>query len=228
MSSGNDTPERAAPLRGDKLDRLETDLQKVPGVRSARVIGMGSPSEIHIVATSDRPPKQVVRDVQSLASAGFGITIDHRIVSVVQLDDAEEASSNGAQAPVPDGARPVLDKVVFASKGVGGWVKVGLTWPDGESTEGAASIGLTRESRARGAAAAAVRALEPVLAPTGSALDVDHVVLQQLGSDLSVTVHALYHDKGAAVPLVGSALIHDDVASAAARAVLQAVNRKLR
>lgn len=227
--SSRETPEKTAPLRGDKLDRLESDLQKIPGVKSARVIGMGSPSEIHIVSTPERPPKQVVRDVQSLASAGFGITIDHRIVSVVQLDDAAETPAGDAASPAPsDGARPVLDKVVFASKGVGGWVKVGLTWPDGDATEGAASIGLTRESRARGAAAAAVRALEPVLTPMGSALDVDHVVLQQLGSDLSVTVHALYHDKGAAVPLVGSALIHDDVATAAARAVLQAVNRKLR
>ena len=72
-------------------NRLEADLRKVPGVRSARIIGdNGSPSEIHIVSTSSRAPKQVVRDVQSLATAGFGIQIDHRIVSIVQLDEPLE------------------------------------------------------------------------------------------------------------------------------------------
>ena len=92
------------------LSKLEQDLLRVPGVRSARVIGGDVPTEIHVVTTSKRSPKQVVRDVQSLAAAGFGIPIDHRIVSVVQLDDPPptEPSGNGEgtaeRAPQPQAA----------------------------------------------------------------------------------------------------------------------------
>lgn len=121
-------------MREEKLVQLEEDLQRVPGVRNARVVGVESPSEIHIVATPERSPKQVVRDVQSLASAGFGLTIDHRIVSVVQLADDAEADDPQPQGPdtPPDEQRPVLESVVLASKGTTGWVKVTLRWPDGD------------------------------------------------------------------------------------------------
>jgi hypothetical protein len=71
----------------ERLVRLEADLPKIQGVSSARVVGEDEPSEIHVVASTARPPKQIVRDVQSLANARFGIPIDHRIVSVVQLND---------------------------------------------------------------------------------------------------------------------------------------------
>ena len=87
--------------------RLEADLVKVPGVRSARVIGAnGAPTEIHIVSTSSRAPKQVVRDVQSLATAGFGIQIDHRIVSIVQLDEPLEPDP----PPVPEAHAAVRER----------------------------------------------------------------------------------------------------------------------
>ncbi|MDQ4143702.1 MAG: hypothetical protein M3198_08140 [Actinomycetota bacterium] len=244
------------------LSKLEQDLLRVPGVRSARVVGTDVPSEIHIVTTSKRSPKQVVRDVQSLAAAGFGMPIDHRIVSVVQLDDpppappeepavadAPEAvlqpgSANGSPSDVTevdltleetsngnghvDGHRLVLDRVVLASKGDAGWVKVGLKWPDGHVTEGAGIAGATRDARARGASNALLHALTPVLDAMDAKIDVDHLVISRVGPNDSVLVRAMFYERGAATPLVGSALVHDDVASAAVRAILQAVNRKLR
>ena len=261
------------------LAKLEQDLLRVPGVRSARVVGTDVPSEIHIVTTSKRSPKQVVRDVQSLAAAGFGMPIDHRIVSVVQLDDpapgatADSFSSRPAEAEaqpevVPESQGPeseavlqagsvngaaaettsvdirleegdasnghedrhrlVLDRVVLASKGDAGWVKVGLKWPDGHVTEGAGVAGSTRDARARGASTALLHALTPVLAAMDAKIDIDHLLIHRVGSHDSVLVRAMFYERGASTPLVGSALVHDDVATAAVRAILQAVNRKLR
>ena len=140
----------------DRLAGLEHDLLNVQGVQSARVIGDDEPAEIHIVASLQRSPKQVVRDVQSLAAARFGMPIDHRIVSVVQLDEEPEQ-------PERQAVRPILERVVMASRGQSSWVKVGLGWPDGRSTEGAGSAGATREARARGATVALLQALESVL-----------------------------------------------------------------
>jgi hypothetical protein len=228
-------------MREPKLIQLEEDLQRVPGVRNARVVGVESPSEIHIVATPERSPKQVVRDVQSLASAGFGLTIDHRIVSVVQLADddmeataapeatpraAPESPSEVLVDPAAD-QRPLLESVVLASKGVSGWVKVTLRWPDGTTTEGAGATTASREARARGATIALLRALEPALSERGAKLDVEQVLIHRIGSGECVLVRGLFSEGGTNTPVVGSALIYDDVASAAVRALLHAINRKL-
>jgi hypothetical protein len=72
---------------------LESALRQIQGVRAASVVtsGTGQPTEIHVLAAQGKAPKQIVRDVQSLAMARFDLDIDHRIVSVVQLDEADLA-----------------------------------------------------------------------------------------------------------------------------------------
>ena len=210
----------------ETLNKLEEDLRRVPGVQSARIVGDDSPTEIHIVAGHERSPKQLVRDVQSLASAGFGISIDHRIVSVVQLDENPTIDVAAAEKQAA-AHRPVIERVVFATKANSGWVKVALRWPDGRETEGAGVASGTREARARGACAAVVDALLPVLEESGVGVEVDHVVVHRIGLTDSVLVRAVFYEQGNATPLVGSAVVYDDVATAAVRAFLHAINRKL-
>lgn len=221
-------------MRGPHLVSLEGELKRIPGVKGVRVVGDESPTEIHVVASPDRTPKQIVRDVQSLAQAAYGLAIDHRIVSIVALEDevaeviAPEAPANGATNGAPNGShRPALDRIVLASKGDSGWVKVALKWPDGDVTEGAEATGLSRDARAKGAVTALQRALEPVLAESRSRVEIEDVIIQKIGTGESVLVRAALYESGAQTPLVGSALISDDVASAAVRATLQALNRKL-
>ncbi len=223
-------------MREPRLTQLEEELQKVTGITGARVVGDDAPTEIHIVASSGRTPKQLVRDVQSLAAATFDLQIDHRIVSIVQLDEEmkedldAELSTNGpsaAPAPTSNGHRPALERIVLASKGSQGWVKVALRWPSGEVTEGAEKIGNSREARAKGAVAALRMAIEPVLTDANSHVDIDEVMIQRIGPNESVLVRAVMYENGTSYPLIGSALIYDDVASAAVRATLQAMNRKL-
>lgn len=97
---------------------VERLLASLEGVYSAHVVAGpgGSLREIHILATPDLHPKQVVRNVESALSAGLGIEIDRRIVSVAQVrpDAVPEPSSavphvNGgpvaADEPEPDRTR---------------------------------------------------------------------------------------------------------------------------
>jgi hypothetical protein len=69
------------------------------------------PTEIHILANPGKPAKQVVRDVQSVAMAQYGIDIDHRIVSVVQIavDEVDVGS------PIPELDTPRLTVLPSAS-----------------------------------------------------------------------------------------------------------------
>lgn len=215
--------------RRTPLEELERELHKIPGVTGARIVGRDSPREIHIVATSGRHPKQIVRDVQSLARAGFGIAVDRRIVSVVQLTEESGVSvtRRPRTEPVDLRPRPVLEDVVTGSEGRNGWAKVLLRWPDGSASEGRAAIGTSRELRARGAMEAAVYALEPALASRAASLEVEHVIVQSIGPEESVAVRATYYGEGEGVALMGSALVREEVAEAGVRALLHAVNRKL-
>ena len=82
---------------GGSLDlaEVEAELCRLPDVAAVRIVadGVGRPVEVHVLAHTGKQPKQVVRDVQSVALASFGIELDRRIVSVVQL------GPNGSSQP---------------------------------------------------------------------------------------------------------------------------------
>jgi hypothetical protein len=70
--------------------RLQRALEQVKGVTAARIIldQAQQIEEIHLVGSAVRKPKQIVRDVESLLFAQYGIRMDYRKISVVQLDGA--------------------------------------------------------------------------------------------------------------------------------------------
>ena len=112
------------------LPELEDALRQIPGVRAASVVTGpdAQPTEIHVLADRLKPAKQVVRDIQSLAMARYDLDIDHRIVSVVQIDDGEAPAlrlavpplagedtvdlTDSAPAPVEASPRPLVEAVV--------------------------------------------------------------------------------------------------------------------
>ena len=79
------------------LDDVERALVRIPEVTAARVVpdDGGRIVEVHILSLPHKHAKQVVRDVQSVAMATFGLDLDRRIVSVVQLDAVASSSITG-------------------------------------------------------------------------------------------------------------------------------------
>ena len=215
-----------------ELSQFEKDLARIPGVRAARVIGEEAPSEIHIVASVDKPAKQIVRDVQSLAAAAYDITIDHRIVSVVQSDPADtirldEPTPEPQFVPPVGTSRVVLNWLMIAPQGDSDRINVGIRWDATESEGGAVATTANREARARAAAEALAQAIGQGLTGRHSGVEIDSVVVHKIGNSDSVTVKANYREEGIVTAVIGTALINDDVASATAKALLQALNRKL-
>lgn len=200
-----------------KLRDLEVALLKLPGVKSARVSGADHPTEIHIVTTSNQPVKRIVRDVESLALASFGFKIDFRIVSVVRVDEG----------PTPARFRPWIESVGVTQHDSSEWVEVSLRWPNEDAVTGSGLAGKSREARARGATTAVIECLDKKLRSSQMTVEVDHLMIQRIADAEWVLVHAAIYEKGSSTKLVGTAPLVDDVASAAARALLDAVNRKL-
>ena len=209
---------------------LEAELCRLTEVKAARVVAdaSGALIEVHIVATAEKHAKQLVRDVQTIALANYGIDVDRRIVSIVQLDE---------RSPMFDAPPPKLEVVakpeprlrvskvtVEASEDD---TQVHVTVERGEAEGSGSSVGPPVASLlprlAADAALAAIRDLEPVNAP----LAVEMANLTDLGTRRIANVAIVCAAFAGDEVLTGSAVVRSDDASAIARAVLDALNRRL-
>ena len=116
----------------DELDLadVEREICRLPDVSIARLVAepTGRVSEVHVVAHPGKHPKQIARDVQSIALASFGLELDRRIISVVQLGgDAFDPDS------MPAGLRPSVVAITAESSGLRSLVRVTLARGDEES-----------------------------------------------------------------------------------------------
>jgi hypothetical protein len=196
---------------------LEAELASLPEVRAARVVTTpnGRISEIHIVSEGTKSPKQLVRDVQTVAQARFGLQIDHRIVSVVRFPDEPSPAAK---------ARYTLSSLSWSTEGTKATCRVRIEIGDetvlGESSGPASSVG-----RARLTAEATTNALSQV-AKDPPVADVGDVRVVDVGAQrVAVAVVVLLLGAGEEVVVTGSAPVRGDESEAIARAILDAVAR---
>jgi hypothetical protein len=200
---------------------LEEALRRIPGVRAASVVTMhdATPTEVHILADRAKAPKQLVRDIQSLALASYDIDIDHRIVSVVQLDDEDVSVEPDHDSSV----RPLVASVMTQTSGTDATVTVTVRTGMDDYTGSAGGSG-SAGMRPRLVARATLEALRELL---GTPAEIEHsAVLPVGGRVVAVSVVQLTTRQGELV-LSGSAIVRNDEADAVARSVLDAINRRL-
>ncbi len=216
------------------LPEFEDALRRVPGIRAVSVVtGPDSvPTEIHIVANRSKGAKQVVRDVQSLALAAHGIDIDHRIVSVVQFDDG--ADNAPAVIRLPDTpehtassesvARPLIASISIRTAGSEADASVVVSTGD-DSYEGR-SIGPSTMSHRHTLVARAT--LDAVGELLGLPAEIEFATVTPMGTRrMAACVIQVAVPRVGELVLTGSALVRNDEADAVARAVLDALNRRL-
>ncbi|MCU1455941.1 MAG: hypothetical protein JWL73_33 [Actinomycetia bacterium] len=204
------------------LLEVERELCRLPEVDAARLVAgeHGRLLEVHILAGTGKTPKQIVRDVQSVAIASFGLEVDRRIVSVVQLGDDREP-----RLP-PVGFRPQIDAITAENTGLRSLVRVNLRH-EGLDAVGFAEGSVASASRHRLVAVATLDALRQ-LDPHAECLDLDSAVVVRVnGHDVAV-VTVTYVVPPSELVVSGSAVVrgHQD-SDAVARAVLDATNRHL-
>jgi hypothetical protein len=200
---------------------LEEAILQIPDVRAVRVVSdaSGSPIEVHVVASGGKTPKQIVRDVQTVAQATSGVSIDHRIVSVVQFPEEGQQ-----QAAVPSADNRVMfEEISTETRGSNSRIKVTLT--RGDQRASGESAGLTSaDSLIRLAAGAAIDAVKG-LQSEGPWLALEDVALVSLGSH-DVAVATIMMGPGPQT-VSGSAVVIGQPTEAAVKAVLDALNRRL-
>ncbi len=194
-------------------------LQQIRGVRAASIVldVDGQISEVHLVGGASRPPKQIVRDAESLLHAQFDLRIDYRKISLVQLD-GETVSSHVnrlrlihvAQRSEPADCVEVLlqeDEARFA-----GLEHLIEGMPDDQRAQAAARATLAAIQQAIGQEVPLALGEVQLLTPSEQRVCLAIVTAQTA--------------KGAE-QLSGSCLVTDDVLEAGCKATLDALNRRL-
>ena len=205
-----------------ELADVEREICRLPDVSIARIVADrgGRVTEVHVVAQPGKRPKQIVRDVQSIALASFGLELDRRIVSVVQL------SSTGEAGNAPLGNRPSIVAITAEASGLRSLVRVTLSRDEDEAV-GFAEGSVAMTARHRLVATATVDALRQ-LDPAAECIDIDHAQIVRVGQlDVAVVTIVFVVPPHEQV-VAGSAIVRpQQEADAVARAVLDATNRRL-
>ena len=87
------------------LSSCEQAIKQLTSVAAARIKANaeGEIEEIHVLAGPGRNPKQVVRDIEAVLEAQFGLQVDHKKISVAQIGEEEDEP-----AAAPEAVRPKL------------------------------------------------------------------------------------------------------------------------
>jgi len=198
---------------------LEENLTRMDSVDAARVVNQGSTiTELHVIAAAEKPAKQVVRDVQSLAMARFGVNIDHRVISVVQISPHH--------LEIATGARAALMRVDESPNGTRTTIEVTLRHDDAEHV-GSATGPAVISARHRLVAEATINAIEQTF-PSMPPIALDAISITPVGqNNVVVAVVVSAGTRGSEDINVGSAVVLNDPDDASVKAVLNALNRRL-
>jgi len=223
----------------DKLNaehHIERLLVSLAGVVSARVIlDEGRIIEVHILATPSYHPKQIVRNVESALSAGLGIVIDRRIISVAQLradaieiPEPEPVVPAAQRAAAPEPRLTRLELVGFdtsASAPLDASCTVTFRHGDSELT-GTATGANTPVGRAESAARAVLVALASLESGLGR-IGLEGASLVDSNGRQFVLVSAHAREGRSSVLLTGVAPLGRSPEEAGILACLHATNRSI-
>lgn len=217
---------RGAGVRSPHLEQesLEDAIAQVKGVFACQVVldGDRHVQEVHAIGTAQRSAKQIVRDIETLLRVRFGLPIDYRKISLVQLDDL------GAKRMF---ARPQLRDVALEPTPDGYAVTVAVQ-QDKAEFRGVVSGGHMLAERLQLAVQATLTAVGQVVQREGLLALADAQVFTLAGREVVAVAIIAWFPTGNE-RLVGLSIVRDaddlvgELLAAAARATLSALNRRL-
>ncbi len=216
------TPEAPSPALSHvapSASDLEATLAQVEGIYASRAIlgARGQITELHIVATTARRPKHIVRDVETLVFVKHGLRLDYRKVSLVQLADKDLL-----RLPL---ARPEICQVLEENLGDRWRVRVEIQGA-GKMVYGEAFERADNPAPFQSAVRATVQCIEKLV---GRQIDarVENVTPIRLDAREVVLVIITCLIDSREETFVGASFVGSRQAESAARATLDALNRRI-
>jgi hypothetical protein len=208
-------------------------------VKSARIVtdSDGSILAVHVVADTQRSPKQIARDVESMLVAKLGIGVDYRKISVAQIEEQPEQGGEDevpveSVAPVPEVAAPQTTDariefigVSVAQANLRAEARVELAL-EGVNTVASAEGADATDTILRLIAEATLEAIQRFFESGGlfSVTSVEHCIV---GGKPLIVVNVSHVEERHERLLMGACLVSGDVPKATCLATLDAINRFL-
>lgn len=201
-----------------KMKQMENVLNSIPGVLSTKIVfdQHEEIEEMHIMATTDRNPKQISRDIQSIMLAKFDLDFDHKKISIAQV------AETNLKRPEK---RIEIEEISYHLNGT--MMKVGVKLKQDDTIYYAVEEGFNTLNNAhRIISTATINALQKVMKGNCvfSVADIEKVIIAKREVMIVAVSVINYHQEEL---LVGSAVIKSDVKEAIVKATLDAINRKL-
>lgn len=225
------------------LNQVEQLLLGISGVQSLKLVpnGHGGIDEVHVLGGTDLSAKQVVRNIESALLAEFGLQIDHRKISVAQVDEpdihpqlspGEEAVEEDARetaeeldAVTSEGMRRLLLDSLEIDRRAGDRAACRVTLHDeDDSYEGEAEGPDFSRSRLEIAARAVIQALNDATIEN-VVLRIEDVSRVELQGRQAVVAIVQGQENRRTVALSGVSVIEDSPEEASVLACLHATNR---
>lgn len=201
---------------------VEGLIVQLPGVMFAQVAvnDWGAIQEIHVLATTERGAKQIVRDVESALAARWGVAVDHKKISVAQV-----ATGSSRLPPVRLKLLGLKTEVDTLRGRLAVEVTLGMPGqPDLTFTgrgEGPGSLAMQPTVVAN----AVINALNSAVEPNHHFILENASLKQMTGHEIALALITYVGANGGEQLLVGGAQAGGDPLSATVRACLQATNR---
>jgi hypothetical protein len=204
---------------GVLLSEVENMIDKVQGVVSAKVVAEenGDITEIHVISDFTRSAKQVVRDIESVLIAQFNLRVDHKKISIAQVDLMGQRFCSDVRV------RLESVQTVIARTNLSVTVRLGC---HGEICEGSASGPISSSNSMRLGALATISAIQQMLENEHMVVleDVAHVCLSRC--EIVVVVVSWIRKESEEI-LVGAVPFGKSEIETVVNAVLSAVNRRI-
>ncbi len=196
-------------------------IAKLPGVINANVVFNDTDiEEVHVLADMSRTPKQIGRDIQSLFMAQFQKEIDHRVISVAQIESGLKPKSKPVAAP-----RIIIEAVTLAKKREQTDIEIALSFDDKIFTE--KIFGLKGNyDILRGIAQATLNAVVAATEDTQTYTLLDVRITEIAGENMAI-VCVSSSSNNATSRFSGSAFSLGDDSIAVVKATLSALNRRI-
>jgi len=200
------------------IREIEQLIKQIKSVISCKIVANdnGEMEEIHILSDTRRSPKQLSRDIQSALMSKFGQGVDHKIISIAQIDE---------RAMEDRDFRLKLKTVEFSTSGTRAEVKVILE-KDNEIYEGKASGINSSINSQRLLSKATLAAIENFLGVDDSFILEDIKIIPLAGRDAVITAINFIGEYGEQI-FCGCALVNRDNKEAVVKSTLDAVNRRI-
>ncbi|NLJ30825.1 MAG: hypothetical protein GX424_04360 [Clostridiales bacterium] len=192
-------------------------IDKLPGVMSSSIVFSGDNiSEIHILSNTSRAPKQIVRDIQSAIMAQYGVSVDHKLISVAQIPSENEMRMR---------ARLIFEEINVSKNKERTSATVTLSGGDTSFTGTAFAMNDQLEIN-KMICHATLNAVEN-FTDKSVHLSVSDAKQFNLGGETAVAVCIAVRSNGKVERLLGGAFVSTDNETAVVKATLDALNRKI-